>query len=291
MEKKLQADPHSINRAQESENQDQPLHVAIYCAHVSCVQFLLDEGATIDLENHEEEKPLERAVNTRCSYQVDSYQRMYKLNCIIKLLLKHGADIDYSGTEFRCTHFLTKLIASEEMDIFKLFLDYGAKTHDTNAIEEGDMYYETPLYESLLAGQFKVAKLLFLHGAVLDLHKLPSSELYCLQHMSILHQIVKNVDETDEEKYCKILNLYKQFGGDFYVTYRNETALEYLNTHVNERNLDIYSLVEKYAYTPLSLQSICRLTIRSCMGREYKDNIVKLPLPKEVKQFLKFKFD
>ncbi len=124
-----------------------PLHLASGKGHIEIVEFLLNHGADIELENIHGDTPLTLAAR---------YARFGQYETI-KALLEHGAKVNHKDKHGRTALHDAAMYSGKE--IINLLISYGA---DVNARDE---HQSTPLHQAAMLNNIEAAKALVEHGA------------------------------------------------------------------------------------------------------------------------------
>ena len=180
--------------------------LAIRYKHADIVEFMINQGVDIHFDG---EYPLMQAIDTE---SVD----------MIKLLIKHGADVNYKGEP------LIRAIKNRSLDIVKLLIDLGAlyNIDDHNplvfAAEFGrdviveyfltwlgmNKYLEEALKQAAIYGHYEIVKMLVENGAAI------TDEIISGAQKSGYDKIVKYLRKHKEPhkttltKESEILNVY-----------------------------------------------------------------------------------
>ena len=124
-----------------------PLHLASGTGHIEMVEFLLNHGADIELENFIGDTPLLLAAR---------YARYGKYETI-KTLLEHGAKVNHKDENGRSALHDAAMYSGKE--VINLLISYGA---DVNARDE---HQSTPLHQAAMLNNIEAAKALVEHGS------------------------------------------------------------------------------------------------------------------------------
>ncbi|KAM9568169.1 ankyrin repeat and SOCS box protein 13-like [Salvelinus alpinus] len=180
------------------------------------------------------------------------------LECV-KLLIQHGATVNPPLFTFSPLH---EACMGGNSDCVQLMIDVGA------LMEAHDCHFGTPLHVACARQHFDCAKVLLNAGANVNAAKL---------HETALHHAakVKNVD---------LIELLIEFGGNIYA--RDNLGKKPINYTSQGSPTNI--CLEFYENTPLSLQQISRIALRTALGRRALDDVSKLGLPNRITCYLSY---
>ncbi|KAJ8411257.1 hypothetical protein AAFF_G00172630 [Aldrovandia affinis] len=223
-----------------------PLHEACVQGQAQCVRLLLDAGAQVDARNVDGSTPLCDA----CSAG--------SLECV-QLLLERGATVNPTLTS-RTTSPLHEACMGGNSDCVRLVVAKGAH------LEAYDLYYGTPLHVACANKHVDCAKVLLNAGAKVNAARL---------HETALHHAAKS-------KNVDLIEMLLEFGGNLYARDKD-----------NKKPIDYTKLgsppalcLEFYEKTPMSLQQLCRVTLRMRLGTRALDVVSKLDLPNRIVSYL-----
>ncbi|XP_067135930.1 ankyrin repeat and SOCS box protein 1-like [Centruroides vittatus] len=228
-----------------------PIRLAATSGSYSCIEYLIENGADVEIVDVKGQTPLFVAV-----------QKNF-VDCA-RLLLENGADPNGSGRNRSSPLF----IAAKDgyVDCVKLLLKYGA---DTELIDKSLEIPGFPLYIAAIYQHYECYTALLLAGAETDLRRVVPSLLPSkYAQISLSHALVRHCCPAIYAK------LFVEFGG--YLWQKDLEGL--LVTELNKDN-SCKAYFQEIISMPLRLQSICRIAIRRWMGRAKLDKILKLPLP------------
>ncbi|XP_071188697.1 ankyrin repeat and SOCS box protein 13-like isoform X1 [Salvelinus alpinus] len=223
-----------------------PLHEACERGKTQCVRLLLDAGAQVDACNTDGSTPLCEA----CS--VGSF------DCV-RMLLEHGAKVNPTLSS-RTTSPLHEACMGGNADVVKIMITEGA------SLEAYDLYYGTPLHVACANDHTACVKALLNAGAKVN---------YARLHKTALHHAakVKSVDMID---------MLVEFGANIYAKDKNDKKpIDYI-----EPGSPAALCLEFYESTPLSLQQLSRVTLRTMLGSRALEVVVQLDIPKQIISFL-----
>lgn len=225
-----------------------PLHEACIKGQTQCVRLLLDAGAHVDARNVDGNTPLCEA----CSAG--------NFECV-SLLLDYGAKVNTNLTS-RTTSPLHEACIGGNSDCVKIMIERGA------SLEAYELYYGTPLHLACANGYTDCVKVLLNAGA-----KVNSARF----HETPLHHAAK-------AKSADMIELLVQFGGNLYARDKHDRKpIDY----TMPRSPAATSL-QFYEGTPLSLQQLCRIALRTMLGARAPEVIGQLDIPKPIMSFLCF---
>ncbi|KAJ8381589.1 hypothetical protein SKAU_G00023670 [Synaphobranchus kaupii] len=180
------------------------------------------------------------------------------LDCV-KLLLDHGATVNPRLFTFSPLH---EACMGGNTDCVRLMIAKGAQ------MEAHDCHFGTPLHVACARQHLDCAKVLLNAGANVNAAKL---------HETALHHAakVKNVD---------LIEMLVEFGGNVYATDNlGKKPIDY----TRPGSPPALSL-EFYESTPLSLQHLSRLTLRTVLGKRALEVVSKLTLPNRIINYLSY---
>ncbi|KAI1882334.1 hypothetical protein AGOR_G00249600 [Albula goreensis] len=221
---------------------------SVNIGQTQCARLLLAAGAQVDARNVDGSTPLCDA----CSAG--------SLECV-QLLLEHGATVNPALTS-RTTSPLHEACMGGNSDCVRLVIARGA------ALEAYDLYYGTPLHVACANQNIDCAKVLLNAGAKVNAARL---------HETALHHAAKS-------KNVDLIEMLVEFGGNIYARDKH-----------NKKPIDYTKLgtppalcLEFYERTPMSLQQLCRVALRTALGTRALDVVSKLDLPNRVINYLRY---
>ncbi|XP_035257413.1 ankyrin repeat and SOCS box protein 13-like isoform X1 [Anguilla anguilla] len=225
-----------------------PLHEACIQGQTQCVRLLLEAGAQVDARNVDGSTPLCEA----CSAG--------SLECV-RLLLEHGATVNPALTS-RTTSPLHEACMGGNSDCAQLIVAEGAQ------LEAYDLYYGTPLHVACANARVACAKVLLNAGAKVNAARL---------HETALHHAAK-------AKSPDLIEMLVQFGGNVYARDKHDKK----PIHYTKLGSPPALCLEFYERTPMSLQQLCRVSLRTALGTRALDVVSKLDLPKPIVSYLRY---
>ncbi|XP_023686926.1 ankyrin repeat and SOCS box protein 13-like isoform X2 [Paramormyrops kingsleyae] len=225
-----------------------PLHEACIQGQAQCVRLLLDAGAQVDARNVDGSTPLCDA----CAAG--------SLECV-KLLLEHGATINPALTS-RTTSPLHEACMGGNPDCVQLLITGGAH------LEAYELYSGTPLHVACANEQVECAKALLKAGAKVNAARL---------HETALHHAarVKNVD---------LVEMLVEFGGNLYA----RDNLDKKPIDYTKPGCPTAACLQFYESTPLSLQQLSRVSLRTALGTRALEAVSKLSVPSRIIKYLSY---
>jgi len=175
---------------------------------------------------------------------------------IARLLISRGAAINPQLSSSSPLHEAT---VRGSFDCCQLLIDHGAN------LEVSDLHYGTPLLAACHQNRFEIAKLLLNFGANVNARKI---------HTTPLHLACENENS-------QMIVLLLNFGANPKArNNHNRKPVDFLC-----ENHECRSLLQFFEENPRSLTELSRFVIRKrCLFR----NVMKLPLPENLKVFLKY---
>jgi hypothetical protein len=206
-----------------------------------------------------------------------------------------------------------------QYNLVNILIDHGADTEHLVTDSEGKVQlfpseYDnvTPLFTAIEASNYKIVKLLFLRGAKLypfecnfhldqqhdfSLPKLMVSDVKSTVSALTISRHVDGVhiSKMITEDALKVVEVYREFGGslwpnvsdtitDPYTTARNMVDHEPEDTR--KYYGDFPDKLDMLMTNPRTLQSFCRVAILNQMGRKFWTDVSKLPLPRDIIEYL-----
>ncbi|KAL7882568.1 hypothetical protein SRHO_G00002260 [Serrasalmus rhombeus] len=226
-----------------------PLHDACIQGHPQCVRMLLDAGAQVDVRNIHGSTPLCHA----CAAG--------SVECV-GLLLDHGASVNPSLTALTASPLHEACIRGNP-ECVKLMISKGA------LLEAFDIYFGTPLHAACAKAHLDCALLLLNAGAKVNAIKF---------HETALHHAAK-VGRPD------LIELLVEFGGDVNVTDNlGRKPIDYTTP-----GCPSHICLQHYESTPLSLQQLSRIVLRTVLGTRALQVVTKLDLSQRIINYLCYK--
>ncbi|XP_048877952.1 ankyrin repeat and SOCS box protein 13 [Brienomyrus brachyistius] len=225
-----------------------PLHEACIQGQAQCVRLLLDAGAQVDARNVDGSTPLCDA----CAAG--------SLECI-KLLLEHGATVNPALTS-RTTSPLHEACIGGNPDCVQLLITGGAH------LEAYELYFGTPLHVACANEQVECAKALLRAGAKVNAARL---------HETALHHAarVKNME---------LVEMLVEFGGNVYARDNlGKKPIDYTGP-----GSPTAACLRFYESTPLSLQQLSRVSLRTALGTRTLEAVSNLSVPNRIIKYLSY---
>ncbi|KAI1882336.1 hypothetical protein AGOR_G00249620 [Albula goreensis] len=225
-----------------------PLHDACIQGQTLCARLLLDAGAQVDIRTVHGNTPLCNACAAGSP------------ECA-KLLLERGATANPTLTALTATP-LHEACIQGNVDCVKIMIVEGAH------LEAYDIHYGTPLHAACVKNHLDCARALLNAGANVNAVKF---------HETALHHAakVKNVE---------LIELLVAFGGNVHARDNlGRRPIDY--TKPGSPSALCLSHCER---TPLSLQHMCRLTLRTALGRRTEEVMSKLHVPCRMLSYISF---
>nr|XP_053633353.1 ankyrin repeat and SOCS box protein 1-like [Cherax quadricarinatus] len=248
-----------------------PLRLAVSGGNPECVEVLVSAGADIELEDVKGQTPIFVAT---CQKKLE----------IMKILLEAGKP---EGAKRIAVPFITSATcigARKGFQLvsfllcFQLLLEYGADPEPFDHIFTCVPGW--PLQHAVVYAHFSCYFELLKSGALANLTSLPYEVApRIVARLSIPHAILKYSRE-----YPEFVKLYYECGG-------NLRQLGTAGTTCIEEFLECSpakELLVTLSGLPLSLKSLCRVTIRQLLGRRNLHKLSSLELPLSLFPFLNF---
>ncbi|XP_071391684.1 ankyrin repeat and SOCS box protein 13a.1 isoform X1 [Centroberyx affinis] len=223
-----------------------PLHEACIQAHPHCARLLLQAGAQVDVRTIHGSTPLCNACASG------------SLECA-ELLLEHGAKVNPSLTALTASPLHEACIRGN-VDIVRLVIASGAQ------LEAYDVHFGPPLHIACAKGHVECARELLHAGADVNSAKF---------HETALHHAAR-VDMTD------MMELLVEFGGNVYASDNlGRKPVDYAKpgSHCE-------ACLRFYESTPLSLQQLCRISVRTMLGTRASEVIGQLDISHRIRRYL-----
>ncbi|XP_027007028.2 ankyrin repeat and SOCS box protein 13a.1 isoform X1 [Tachysurus fulvidraco] len=223
-----------------------PLHDACIQDHPECVQVLLNAGAQVDVRTIHGSTPLCHAC---AAGSVES----------VRLLLDHGASVNPSLTALTASPLHEACIRGNQ-ECVKLIISKGA------LLEAFDIHFGTPLHTACAKAHLECALQLLNAGARVNATKF---------HETALHHAGR-VGRED------LIELLVEFGGD--VNVRDNLGRKPID--YTSPGSTSHICLQHYESCPLSLQQLCRITLRRVLGTRALQVITKLDISRRIISYL-----
>lgn len=226
-----------------------PLHDACIHAHPNCARLLLEAGAQVDVRTIHGSTPLCNA----CSAG--------SLECA-KLMLEYGAKVNPSLTALTASP-LHEACIHGNVEVVKLMIASGAR------LEAYDVYFGPPLHIACAKGHISCVRELLNSGAVVNSVKF---------HETALHHAAR-VNMVD------MIELLMEFGANVYVSDNlGRKPIDYTTPGSPSYNCFVF-----YESNPLSLQQLCRITVRTMLGTRASEVIDQLDISHGIYNYLQYR--
>lgn len=226
-----------------------PLHDACIHAHPNCARLLLEAGAQVDVRTIHGSTPLCNA----CSAG--------SLECA-KLMLEYGAKVNPSLTALTASP-LHEACIHGSVEVVKLMIASGAR------LEAYDVYFGPPLHIACAKGHISCVRELLNSGAVVNSVKF---------HETALHHAAR-VNMVD------MIELLVEFGANVYVSDNlGRKPIDYTTPGSPSYNCFVF-----YESNPLSLQQLCRITVRTMLGTRASEVIDQLDISHGIYNYLQYR--
>uniref|UniRef100_A0A3P8XH39 SOCS box domain-containing protein n=1 Tax=Esox lucius TaxID=8010 RepID=A0A3P8XH39_ESOLU len=223
-----------------------PLHDACINGQPNCVRLLLDAGAQVDVRTIHGSTPLCNACAAGC------------MECA-KMLLEHGAKVNPSLTALTASPLHEACIKGNP-DIARLLIAHGA------SLEAFDLQFGTPLHAACAKEHLDCARVLLKAGAKVNAAKF---------HETALHHAAR-VEMVD------MIELLVDFGACVYVTDNsNKKPIDY----TKPGSLTEHCL-QYYESTPLSLQQLSRVALRTLLGTKALEIVGQLDISQRTVNYI-----
>ncbi|XP_061523526.1 ankyrin repeat and SOCS box protein 13a.1 [Phycodurus eques] len=225
-----------------------PLHEACLQAHPHCVRLLLEAGAQVDVRNIHGSTPLCNACASG------------SLECV-KLLLQYGAKVNPSLTALTATPLHAACIQGNP-EIVRLLIASGAQ------LEAYDIHFGPPLHIACAKARVDCVRELLLAGANVNSSKF---------HETALHHAAR-LDTPD------VIELLLEFGANAHAVNNQGLKPGDYSTPASPS----HTCLRFYEKNPLSLQQLCRITIRRALGTTASVGIGLLDISRRIQSYLQF---
>ncbi|KAK2858705.1 hypothetical protein Q5P01_003325 [Channa striata] len=211
-----------------------------------------------------------------------------------RLLLHAGAQVDV-----RTIHGSTPLCnacASGSLECAKLLLEYGAKVNPSLTALTA-----SPLHEACIHGCVKVVRLMIASGAQLeayDVHFGPPLHIACAKgHVDCVRELLNAGANVNSVKFHEtalhnaarvdmvdMIELLVEFGANVYAADNlGRRPVDYTTP-----SSPCYSCLRFYESNPLSLQQLCRITVRRTLGTRASKVIGQLNISHRIHEYLQY---
>uniref|UniRef100_A0A3Q3NM71 Ankyrin repeat and SOCS box containing 13a, tandem duplicate 1 n=2 Tax=Mastacembelus armatus TaxID=205130 RepID=A0A3Q3NM71_9TELE len=225
-----------------------PLHDACMKAHPSCVRLLLEAGAQVDVRTIHGSTPLCNA----CAAG--------SLECA-KLLLDYGAKVNPSLTALTASP-LHEACIQGSVEVVKLMIASGAQ------LEAYDVHFGPPLHIACAKGKVDCVRELLTSGANVNSVKFHETALH---HAARVHMV-------------DMIMLLVEFGANVYAS----DNLGQKPIHYTTPGSPSYTCISFYESNPLSLQQLCRITVRRTLGTRAREVIGQLNISRRIHRYLQY---
>ncbi|KAM7366840.1 hypothetical protein PAMP_014783 [Pampus punctatissimus] len=225
-----------------------PLHEACIQAHPNCARLLLEAGAQVDIRTIHGSTPLCNACSSG------------SLECA-KLLLEYGAKVNPSLTALTASP-LHEACIQGNVEVVKLLIASNAQ------LEAYDIHFGPPLHIACAKGHVDCVKELLNAGANVNSVKF---------HETALHHAAR-VDMVD------MIELLMGFGANVYTSDNmGRKPVDYTTPASHS-----YTCFRFYESNPLSLQQLCRITVRTILGTRALEVIGQLDISHRIQSYLQY---
>ncbi|XP_019955587.1 ankyrin repeat and SOCS box protein 13a.1 [Paralichthys olivaceus] len=225
-----------------------PLHEACTKGHLRCAQLLLEAGAQVDVRTIHGSTPLCNACASG------------SLECV-ELLLEHGAKVNPSLTALTASPLHEACIQGNDA-VVRLMIASGAQ------LEAYDVYFGPPLHIACAKGHVGCVRELLVAGANVNSVKF---------HETALHHAAR-VHVAD------MIELLVEFGASVHASDNlGRKPVDYTSPASPS-----HTCLTFYESHPLSLQQLCRITVRRTLGTRASEVIGRLNVSHRIHRFLQF---
>ncbi|XP_033470413.1 ankyrin repeat and SOCS box protein 13a.1 isoform X1 [Epinephelus lanceolatus] len=225
-----------------------PLHEACIKAHPNCARLLLEAGAQVDVRTIHGSTPLCHACASG------------SLECA-KLLLEYGANVNPSLTALTASP-LHEACIQGNVEVVRLMIASGAQ------LEANDVHFGPPLHIACAKGHMDCVKELLNAGAKVNSVRF---------HEIALHHAAR-VDMED------MVELLMEFGANAYASDNlGKKPVDY-----TAPGSTTYTCLMFYESNPLSLQQLCRITVRTMLGTRASEVIGHLDVSHRILNYLQY---
>ncbi|XP_008314259.1 ankyrin repeat and SOCS box protein 13a.1 isoform X2 [Cynoglossus semilaevis] len=223
-----------------------PLHEACIKGHQICARMLLEAGAQVDVRTVHGSTPLCHACASG------------SLECA-ELLLQHGATVNPSLTALTASP-LHEACIQGNVSLVKLMISSGAK------LEAYDIYFGPPLHIACAKGHTDCVRVLLRAGANVNSVKF---------HETALHHAAR-VHAED------LIRLLVDFGANVYA--RDNMGSKPVD--YTQASSPSHHCLRSYQSNPLSLQQLCRITVRRSLGTSASEVIGQMDISPRIRSYL-----
>jgi hypothetical protein len=291
-----------------------PLHHMTLKGHIKCIEFLSKKGANMNSFYYDSERPdwprftALSILGDEKYYLTDDYSFELK---VIKALLDNGVKMTGEYSEHAIALLARAIDYGHIDDMVAFLLNYGCPVQILNG--QTDYYY--PLITIVLSLEYHetLAEALLMCGAKVALDK--NRYVFHKEHLRAsltlisrnLHNrgLIENLIEI-KTNFLNKLKLCHAFGEKMVNFNDLWKAVRRIHSFLGQNlqntpavrgsvyigvNFMLSMVVEAITMivTPMSLMCLSRIVVRNAMGRDMPKNIKYLPLPQELKNFMKFK--
>ncbi|XP_035482390.1 ankyrin repeat and SOCS box protein 13a.1 [Scophthalmus maximus] len=225
-----------------------PLHEACTQGHVMCAQLLLEAGAQVDVQTIHGSTPLCHACASG------------SLECV-ELLLEYGAKANPTLTALTASPLHEACIRGN-VDVVRLMIASGAQ------LEAYDVHFGPPLHITCAKGHMGCVRELLVAGADVNSGKFHETALH---HAARAHAV-------------DMIELLVEFG-----------AYVHASDNLGRKPVDYtapaspsHTCLKLYQSNPLSLQQLCRITVRRSLGTRASEVIGQMNISHRIHSFLQY---
>ncbi|CAK6959999.1 ankyrin repeat and SOCS box protein 13a.1 [Scomber scombrus] len=225
-----------------------PLHEACIQSHPNCARLLLESGAQVDVRTIHGSTPLCNACSSG------------SLECV-KMLLQYGAKVNPSLTALTASP-LHEACIQGNVEVVRLMIASGAK------LEAYDVYFGPPLHIACAKGRLDCVRELLNAGANVNSVKFHETALHHAARVNMLDMI----------------ELLMEYGANVYASDNHgRKPVEYTTP-----SSPSYVCFRFYESNPLSLQQLCRITVRRMLGTRASEVIGQLDISHRIHNYLQY---
>uniref|UniRef100_A0A673CCN1 SOCS box domain-containing protein n=1 Tax=Sphaeramia orbicularis TaxID=375764 RepID=A0A673CCN1_9TELE len=229
-----------------------PLHEACIQAHPNCARLLLEAGAQVSSPSQSSHTPLCNACASG------------SLGCV-KLLLEYGAKVNPSLTALTASP-LHEACIQGNVDIVKLMIASGGQ------LEAYDVHFGPPLHAACAKGHVDCVRELLRAGANVNSVKF---------HETALHHAAR-VAMVD------LIELLAEFGANINASDNlGRKPVDY-TTPASPSYSFLNDGFFSFTGNPLSLQQLCRVTVRRMFGTRASELISQLDISHRIHSYLQY---
>ncbi|XP_046374933.1 ankyrin homolog [Haliotis cracherodii] len=238
-------------------NSDMALHYAARNGCVDIIDLLVAGGSLIDVQNYWGRTPLMEAV---CYNHKDAISRLIIANC------------DLNRREFKTGDTALHIaIKRNYTAVVELLLAAGSRHDIFN--HQG----ETAAYEAVVSNKLEVIRLMLMYNCDLDV---PAKYFSNGVYKSIFHLAA-------EKSQLEICRLLASLGHVDYGA-RVHFYTSYVPSRLCEQD-EVLHVLRAQMGSVVSLQQLCRKSIRKCSGRNIAEKVDSLPMPRALKDYVMMK--